>query len=99
MAALAGPQLLPGGGAVLLFVPLGLLAACSDQRLMQALGPAEDPALRAQLFVRSACLGGLVGSLAMGMAGQGLGLPGVLPIQLLAFAAAAPLMPRLLPAR
>ena len=99
MAALAGTQLLPGWGAVLLFVPLGLLAACSDQRLMQALGPAEDPALRAQLFLRSACLGGLTGSLAMGLAGQALGLPGVLPIQLLAFAAAAPLMPRLLPAR
>ena len=99
MAALAGTQLLPGWGAVLLFVPLGLLAACSDQRLMQALGPAEDPAMRAQLFVRSACLGGLAGSLAMGLAGQVLGLPGVLPIQLLAFAAGAPLMPRLLPAQ
>ena len=97
--ALAGTQLLPGWGAVLLFVPLGLLAACSDQCLIQALGPAEDPALSLQLFSRSACLGGLLGSLAMGVLAQAIGLSGLLPIQLLAFVVAAVLMPRLLPAR
>ena len=97
--ALAGTQLLPGWGAVLLFVPLGLLAACSDQCLIQALGPAEDPALSLQLFSRSACLGGLLGSLAMGVLAQAIGLSGLLPIQLLAFVLAAVLMPRLLPAR
>ena len=97
--ALAGTQLLPGWGAVLLFVPLGLLAACSDQCLIHALGPAEDPALSLQLFSRSACLGGLLGSLAMGVLAQAIGLSGLLPIQLLAFVLAAVLMPRLLPAR
>lgn len=97
--ALAGTQLLPGWGAVLLFVPLGLLAACSDQCLIQALGPEEDPALSLQLFSRSACLGGLLGSLAMGVLAQAIGLSGLLPIQLLAFVLAAVLMPRLLPAR
>lgn len=97
--ALAGTQQLPGWGAVLLFVPLGLLAACSDQCLIQALGPAEDPALSLQLFSRSACLGGLLGSLAMGVLAQAIGLSGLLPIQLLAFVLAAVLMPRLLPAR
>ena len=97
--ALAGTQLLPGWGAVLLFVPLGLLAACSDQCLIQALGSAEDPALSLQLFSRSACLGGLLGSLAMGVLAQAIGLSGLLPIQLLAFVLAAVLMPRLLPAR
>ncbi|MFM7651607.1 MAG: hypothetical protein ACKO5M_01575 [Vulcanococcus sp.] len=94
---LAATQWLPGWGAVLLFVPLGLLASCSDQRLIQALGPADDPALRAQRFNRSACLGGLAGSVAMGLAGQTLGLAGVLPLQLLAFGLAAVLIPRLLP--
>ena len=98
-AGLAGTQVLPGWGAVLLFVPLGLLASSSDQRLIQALGPADDPALRAQRFNRSACLGGLAGSVAMGLAGQGLGLAGVLPLQLLAFGLAAVLIPRLLPAQ
>ena len=98
-AGLAGTQLLPGWGAVLLFVPLGLLASSSDQRLIQALGPADDPALRAQRFNRSACLGGLIGSIAMGLVGQAVGLAGVLPLQLLAFLLAAVLIPRLLPAQ
>jgi len=98
-AGVAGTQVLPGWGAVLLFVPLGLLAASSDQRLILALGPADDPALRAQRFNRSACLGGLAGSVAMGLAGQALGLAGVLPLQLLAFGLAAVLIPRLLPAQ
>ena len=98
-AGLAGTQLLPGWGAVLLFVPLGLLAASSDQHLILALGPADDPALRAQRFNRSACLGGLAGSIAMGLAGQAVGLAGVLPLQLLAFVLAAVLIPRLLPSR
>ena len=97
--ALLGTQLLPGWGAVLLFVPLGLLAACSDQCLIQAVGPAEDPALRLQLFSRSSALGGLLGSLVMGVLGQALGLSGLLPIQLLAIVLVALLMPRLLPAR
>ncbi|MFZ9346550.1 MAG: hypothetical protein ACO24A_05515, partial [Burkholderiaceae bacterium] len=35
-AGVAGTQVLPGWGAVLLFVPLGLLAASSDQRLILA---------------------------------------------------------------
>lgn len=94
-AALAGTQLLPGWGAVLLFVPLGLVAAGSDQRVMARLAPADDPALQVQRFSRSACLGALVGGLAMGLAGQLLGLAGVLPLQLLAFGVAALLMPRL----
>ena len=41
----------------------------------------------------------LAGSVAMGLAGQGLGLAGVLPLQLLAFGLAAVLIPRLLPAQ
>ena len=97
--ALAGTQVLPGWGAVLLFVPLGLLASASDQRLTQALGPADDPVLRALGFNRSACLGGLMGSLAMGAAGQALGLAALLPLQLLAFGSAALLMPRLVHAQ
>ena len=97
-AGLAGTQLLPGWGAVLLFVPMGLVASSSDLRLIQGLGPADDPALRAQRFNRSASLGGLVGSVAMGLCGQVVGLAGILPLQVLAFVLAAVLFPRLLPA-
>jgi hypothetical protein len=97
-AGLTGTQLLPGWGAVLLFAPMGLVASSSDQRLIQRLGPADDPALRAQRFNRSASLGGLIGSIAMGLCGQVLGLAGVLPVQVLAFVLAAVLIPRLKPA-
>ena len=97
-AALACTQLLPGWGAVLLFVPIGVLASRCDQHLLQTLGPEDNPTLKAHRFNRSACLGGLLGSIAMGAAGQVLGLTGVLQLQLLAFGLAALVLPRLLPA-
>ena len=69
---LAGPAL-PGWGGVILFVPFGLLAGLSDQRLLVGLAGAEGtPDLMG--FERSAALGGLIGTLLMGSITQTIGL-------------------------
>ena len=88
---LAGASIVPGWGAVLLFTPLGALAAASDAQLVADLRQA-DPALGWQILRRSAAIGGLIGSLLMGVLSQGLGLGWALPLQLLGFATIALLM-------
>ena len=89
MALLLGSAgIVPGWGAVLLFTPLGALASASDAQLVANLQLA-DPALGWQILRRSAALGGLIGSLLMGVISQGLGLHWALPLQLLGFAAVA----------
>lgn len=82
-------QLTPGWGAVLLFAPLGALAAAADGALVERLGPMGDAALRWQVLQRSGAVGGLAGSLGMGLLTQALGLALAVPLQVLAFAAMA----------
>ncbi|MEO1002700.1 MAG: hypothetical protein AAFX65_06260 [Cyanobacteria bacterium J06638_7] len=90
MAALLGTaQLVPGWAAVLLFLPLGALAAASDAALVGSLGPLGDAPLRWSVLQRSGAMGGVAGSLGMGLLSQLLGLSLALPLQMLAFAALA----------
>jgi hypothetical protein len=91
---LAATQLLPGWGAVLLFLPMGLAAARSDGHLVEILAPRGDLGLGWQALERSATLGGLVGSLAIGGTTQALGLEKALPIEVAAFALAGLLLRR-----
>jgi hypothetical protein len=91
---LAATQWLPGWGPLVLFLPMGALAAFSDARLVATLDahpdePATDEPLRWQVLARSSGVGALAGSLLMGGTAQLLGLPLALPLQVLAFAAAA----------
>lgn len=91
---LAATQWLPGWGPLVLFLPMGALAAFSDARLVATLDahpdePATDEPLRWQVLERSSGVGALAGSLLMGGTAQLLGLPLALPLQVLAFAAAA----------
>ncbi len=86
---LVGTQFTPGWAAVLLFVPLGALAAAADGALVEQLAPLGDGALRWQVLQRSGAVGGLAGSLAMGVFAQVLGLGLAVPLQVLAFAAMA----------
>ncbi len=85
---------LPGWGAVLLFLPMGLLAARSDGQLVASLHPLGDEALRWQVLERSGAIGGLAGALAIGALAQAVGLAWALPIQVGLFVAAALLPPR-----
>ncbi|WP_094554250.1 hypothetical protein [Synechococcus sp. 1G10] len=91
---LAATQALPGWGAVLLFLPMGLLAAASDGHLIDALAPSGDLAVRWQVLERSGVLGGLLGTLSIGALSQVLGLERALPIVLAAFVLAGLLMHR-----
>ncbi|MCP9846465.1 hypothetical protein KBY86_06130 [Synechococcus sp. Lug-A] len=91
---LAATQWLPGWGSLVLFLPMGGLAALSDARLVATLDThpddsATDEPLRWQILARSSGVGALAGSLLMGGTAQLLGLPLALPLQVLAFAAAA----------
>ncbi len=91
---LAATQWLPGWGPLVLFLPMGALAALSDARLVATLDThpddsATDEPLRWQILARSSGVGALAGSLLMGGTAQLLGLPLALPLQVLAFAAAA----------
>jgi hypothetical protein len=91
---LAATQWLPGWGPLVLFLPMGGLAALSDARLVATLDThpddsATDEPLRWQILSRSSGVGALAGSLLMGGTAQLLGLPLALPLQVLAFAAAA----------
>jgi hypothetical protein len=91
---LAATQWLPGWGPLVLFLPMGALAAFSDARLVATLDahpdePATDEPLRWQVLERSSGVGALAGSLLMGGTAQLLGLPLALPLQVLAFVAAA----------
>jgi hypothetical protein len=86
---LSATQLVPGWGAVLLFLPMGLAAAGSDGHLAEVLAPQGDLGLGWQMLERSATLGGLVGSVVIGAASQAVGLEKALPIEVAAFALAA----------
>lgn len=94
-AVLLATQFVGGWGAVLLFVPFGLLAAVADARLALGVDPAGDLQQNWSVLERSSALGGLAGSLGMGLVAQLIGLGGSLPIQLAAFLGAAVLLPLL----
>lgn len=94
-AVLVATQFIDGWGAVLLFVPFGLLAALADARLAVGMDPAGDLQRNWNRLERSSALGGLLGSLGMGLIAQVIGLAGSLPIQLLAFLGAGALLPLL----
>lgn len=66
--------------AVLLFVPIGALAAVSDAALVDRMSPLGDEPLRWQVLVRSGAVGGLVGSIGLGLICQVLGLSVALPL-------------------
>jgi hypothetical protein len=82
-------QLTPGWTTVLLFLPLGALAAATDGALVEGMAQLGDAPLRWQVLQRSGAIGGLAGSLGMGLLSQALGLGLALPLQLLAFVAVA----------
>ncbi|MEA5443635.1 hypothetical protein [Cyanobium gracile] len=94
-AVLVATQFVGGWGAVVLFVPFGLLAALADTSLAIGMDPAGDLQRNWNRLERSSALGGLLGSLGMGLIAQVLGLAGSLPIQLLAFLGAGALLPLL----
>jgi hypothetical protein len=82
-------QWLPGWGAVVLFLPFGMLAGLIDHGLLMD-SPCRDGGLPdLDGFERTLVLGGLIGSLLMGLLSQRLGLAWALPLQVLAFALAA----------
>ena len=85
---LLASQILPGWGAVLVFLPLGALAAASDQAIVEAID-AEAGALAWERLDRSGALGGVGGSLLMGGLAQVAGLPVALPVQVGGFTLAA----------
>ncbi len=94
-AVLVATQFVAGWGSVLLFVPFGLLAAVADARLALGVDPSGDLQRNWTVLERSSALGGLAGSLGMGLVAQLIGLGGSLPIQLAAFLGAAVLLPLL----
>ena len=82
---------LPGWGAVALFLPFGLLAGLSDQRLLAG-GVGADGIPDLAGFERSGSLGGLIGTLLMAGITQVIGLGWALPLQMGAFLLAALLL-------
>ncbi|MDM7936317.1 MAG: hypothetical protein QUV06_02505 [Cyanobium sp. CZS 48M] len=90
---LGATRWLPGWGALLLFLPMGGLAQASDLGQVRGLRHLGDAPLRWQTLARSGAIGGLLGSLAMGVMAQLLGLPVALPVQIGLFMAAALLLP------
>ena len=66
--------------AVLLFVPIGALAAVSDAALVERMTPLGDETMRWQVLVRSGAVGGLVGSIGLGLICQVLNLAVALPL-------------------
>ena len=92
---LAATQVLPGWGAVGLFVPFGLLAGLSDGNLDRSAPQTSDPRRRLKLLERSSSVGGLAGSMLMGLLAQVTSLGLALPLQLAGFVAASLVLPRL----
>lgn len=66
---------------VAVFLPLGALAAASDVALVASMQPLGDAALRWEILLRSGGVGGLIGSLGMGLLSQLLGISVVMPLQ------------------
>jgi hypothetical protein len=83
---------LAGWGAVALFLPMGLVAAISDEQRVAALEPRGDGPLGWLILERSGALGSLVGSLGIGLLSQRIGLSGALPLEVVAFGLAALLL-------
>ena len=75
--------------AVLLFVPIGALAAASDAALVERMTPLGDEPMRWQVLVRSGAVGGLVGSIGLGLICQVLNLAVALPLVSAGFIALA----------
>jgi len=74
---------------VAVFLPLGALAAASDAALVASLRPLGDAALRWEMLLRSGGVGGLMGSLGMGLLSQIFGINAVMPLQVGLFLALA----------
>ena len=93
-ALLAATQIpgLPGWGAVGLFLPMGLMAAISDEERVAALEGGMDEAHGWLILERSGALGSLLGSLGFGLISQRIGLPGILPLEVMAFGLVALLL-------
>jgi len=84
-------QLVPSWAAVALFLPFGLLAGLRDHGLLLGCRGLDDlPDLAG--FERSGAVGGVVGSLGMGLLMQLIGLSWALPFQVAAFLVAALLL-------
>ena len=66
--------------AVLLFMPIGVLTAVSDAALVERMTPLGDEPMRWQVLVRSGAVGGLVGSIGLGLICQVLNLVVALPL-------------------
>ena len=87
-ALLVASQSVPGWAAVALFLPFGLLAGLRDRGLLLLCrGVDGQPDLVG--FERSGAIGGVVGSLGMGLLTQVVGLSWALPLQVAAFLVAA----------
>ena len=70
----------PAWLAVMLFIPIGAMAAASDAALVDQLTPLGDAPLRWQVLVRSGAVGGLVGSIGLGLICQLMSLNVALPL-------------------
>ncbi|MGB1776613.1 MAG: hypothetical protein ACPHGV_09775 [Synechococcus sp.] len=76
---------LPPVLAVLLFLPIGALVAASDGALVDQLMHLGDAPLRWQILFRSSAIGGVVGSLGLGLICQLLSLSIALPLVMAGF--------------
>jgi hypothetical protein len=93
-ALLAATQIpgLPGWGAVALFLPMGLIAAISDEQRVAILEQGSAGPQGWLILERSGALGSLLGSLGFGLISQGIGLSGILPLEVIAFGLVALLL-------
>ena len=71
---------LPSVVAVVLFVPMGALAAASDAALVEQLSRLGDAPLRWQVLLRSSAIGGVAGSVGLGLICQVFSLTVALPV-------------------
>ena len=71
---------LPSVVAVVLFVPMGALAAASDAALVEQLSRLGDAPLRWQVLLRSSAIGGVAGSVGLGLICQVFSLTVALPL-------------------
>ena len=76
---------LPPVVAVVLFVPMGALAAASDTDLVDQLSPLGDAPLRWQVLLRSSAIGGIAGSIGLGLTCQLFSLAIALPLVIAGF--------------